>query len=141
MRVWINRLNSELLFDHDISCCTYKANEPNVMQDAKNGIETANFVERWIKTNKAVEVTFDGQPWPDGGRKKYVTMYDFGKPCTFEIHCAQKGTIPTYRAYTKTGETLFVEIYSRKEKNGCYRSHVRIRELKDGMPAFIILDH
>lgn len=141
MRAWINRLNTEMLFDQDTFCVTYLADNPNVVHQRADGIERANFVEQWIKTNNAAEVTFDGKPWPKAGSEK-ASLTDFGKTYTFEVLLQQPGKIPTWRVETPRGELMILEVYSRKNRVGRHRAHVRLRERGAGnVPSFILLDH
>lgn len=140
MRAWINQLNTAMLFDQDTFATVCLADNPNVNHERVDGIERANFVEQWIKTNKAAEVTFDGKPWPKAGSEKAV-MQDFGKAFVFEICRGVKAKTPTFCIDTQRGDHLFLEIYSRTDKQGRCRAHVRIRESKDGVPSFILLDH
>lgn len=140
MRVWVNRHSTEILFDCGDSCNTRKAATPDVHENVHTGTETANFVERWVKNNKAVEALFDGKPWPVHP-KRYVTMVDFGKQVEFAMGSMQADKIPTFLAHQRGGYLLIVQFYVSKNRSGHYRCHVRIREERCGIPAYLILDH
>lgn len=138
MKVWVNRLSTEILFDHGTSCNIRVAADPDVPVCVET--DSANFVERWIKTNKAVEALFDGQPWPKHPQR-YVTMVDFGKSIEFSIAQCQPDKIPTFLAPTRAGYMYIVQFYVAKNKIGRYVCHVRVREERSGVPSFLILDH
>ena len=134
MKVWVNRLSTEILFDYGDSCTVRTAADPDVLVDGRIETDSANFVERWIKTNKAVEALFDGKPWPKHPQK-YVRMIDFDKVIEIAPTTMQPDKIPTFMAQTRAGYLAFVQFYVKKDKVGRYRCHVRIREERNGVPA------
>lgn len=141
MKVWVSRCNKEILIDHGTSCFTRKTIDPDVHENVFYETESVNFVERWIKINKAVEVTFDGQPWPKHP-KKYVTMLDFGYPHTFEIQTMQPDKVPTFMIRMKSQSNVaFMQLFVQKSRSGVYKCHVRLREERGGIPAYLILEH
>lgn len=142
MRVWINRRNDELLYDDGKKCFTRPLSALHLNYNERSKTERANFVERWHKENIGAEVTFDGQPWPWDKNHK-VHMRDFERTYSFWIYAPlTRHRIPTYLIETLAGEMLILQIYSRTDKAGRHRAHVRIRERGfDDTPSFLILDH
>lgn len=143
MRVWINQRNDELLFVNNRMCYTTPLDALSLRYNYYRAkTERANFVEQWHKRNPSAEVTFDGQAWPLT-RDQAVRMRDFDETYSFWIHSPLSVCpIPTYNIETLQGEILILQIYSRKDKLGRLRAHVRIRERDcEGTPSFLLLDH
>lgn len=139
MRLWVSRCNSQVLYEYPDNCFTCSVGKPDVRENENSGTECTNFVEQWIKKHKAVEALFDGQPWPTENRN--VRMIDFEKIVEFEPAFMEPSTIPTFYARTPSAHSLFVQFFVRRAKSGRHICHVRLREDRGGVPAFLILEH